>query len=366
MMLLEDQGKRIFRDRGITVPSGRTVTSPDEVEVDGAVMIKALVPAGGRGKAGGISRASNLEEARAAAAAILGSTISGHAVRAALVEEALPVAREMYMSIIIDRSAGIPVLITSRFGGVDIESLDDSKLRRWTLHPFLRVPRYVAREAVASLELEDRVDELHDLLEKLWSVFLGLECELLEINPLILTTNGELVAADAKVVVNDDALFRHPEIPGPSGPEDDLERTAGAVGITFLRLDGDIGVIANGAGLTMATMDALSARGGRAGAFMDLGGTDDPSRVRRAYEIMARSEQKVILVNIFGGMTKCDTVAQGLLDALSGMTSPPLTVVRLRGINEEKAREMLLAAGVQATAGLEDAVREAVALKEGI
>ena len=364
-MLLEDQGKRLFRGRGIRVPDGRTITAAEQVpETSDMVMVKALVPAGGRGKGGGVRRVSGTAEARAAVAALLGANISGHAVRSVLVEEAVDIAREMYLSLSVDRSLGVPALIASGSGGMDIESVDSSALRRWPVHPFLGIREFHVRELTASLELHGMEGAAGDLLRKLWAVFTSYDCELVEVNPLILTANGELVAADAKVVINDDSLFRHPDLELLEPDGDGIEAAARSEGIVFVPLDGNIGVIANGAGLTMATMDSLSARGGRTGAFMDLGGTDDPARVRRAFELMAASGQKVVLINIFGAMTKCDTVAQGLLDALRGLRHPPATVVRLRGANEERAMEMLLAHGILAHPELEDAIGDAVD-KEG-
>lgn len=361
-MLLEDRGKTLFRAHSIRVPEGQTVTAAEQVpEASGPVMVKALVPAGGRGKSGGVIKVSGGEEARATVSTLLGATVSGHIVRAVLIEEALNIAREMYLSLTIDRSLGLPALIASGLGGVDVESANGSALRRWPVHPFLGIREFHVRELSAALKLDGREHEVRELLSKVWAVFTSYDCELVEINPLVLTAGDELVAADAKVVVNDDSLFRHPDLETPEHGGNGIEVAARSEGIAFVPLDGDIGVIANGAGLTMATMDSLSAFGGRAGAFMDLGGTDDPARVRRAFDLMAASGQKVILINIFGAVTKCDTVAQGLLDALEALSNPPVTVVRLRGENEERAREMLLTSGIVAHIELEDAVREAVA-----
>ncbi|MBI0583548.1 MAG: acetate--CoA ligase family protein [Methanomassiliicoccus sp.] len=361
MMLLEDLGKRLFRERGIRVPAGRTVTSPGDLAGTSApAVIKALVPVGGRGKAGGVVVTRADDEVPAAVERVLGMTISGHLVRSVLVEEALPIAREVYLSIVIDRSAGVPALIAAAPGGVDVESLPPASVRRWPVHPFVCVPRYAAWGAARFLELPGREAEVGELLRRMWELFVSLDCELVEINPLVLTTDGTMVAADAKLVVNDDSLFRHPELPAPTEEGEGTEGEARREGIAFVRLDGDIGVIANGAGLTMATLDAIFDRGGRPGGFMDLGGTDDPARVRRAFEIMAGSGQKVVLVNIFGGMTRCDTVAQGMLDALGSMPTRPATVARIRGVNEALAREMLLSAGLAARTDLEEAVRDAV------
>ncbi|MDW5562947.1 MAG: ATP-grasp domain-containing protein [Methanomassiliicoccus sp.] len=362
MMLLEDQGKRLFREHGIKVPSGRTVSVPEQaVGITGPAMVKALVPAGGRGKGGGVKKVMHEEDIGPAVSALLGATVSGHEVTKILIEEAVPVAREMYLSISIDRSLGLPVLVASASGGIEVETLDASIIQRWTLHPFLGVRQYVTRGIAIALGLKDREAEVRNLVTNLWELFTSIDCDLVEVNPLILATDGALVAADSKISINDDSLFRHPDLELPPTSGDELEGVARAEGLAFVRLDGDIGVIANGAGLTMATLDSLSLHGGDAGAFMDLGGTDDPARVRRAFEIMARSGQKVILVNIFGAMTKCDTVARGLLEALAGMVAPPTIVVRIRGINEEQAQDMLRSEGLAAHTELEGAVMDAVA-----
>ena len=187
-----------------------------------------------------------------------------------------------------------------------------------------------------------------------------MDCELVEVNPLVLTTDGRLVAADSKVVINDDSLFRHPEIGSDMPVLDELEAEARKDRMSFVRLVGDIGVIANGAGLTMATLDEVASQGGTAGGFLDLGGTDDPRKVQRAFELMARSGVRVVLVNIFGGITRCDTVAQGVLDALGSLVEVPVTVARIRGVNEELARSMLESRGISAHLDLGSAVADAV------
>ncbi len=196
----------------------------------------------------------------------------------------------------------------------------------------------------------------------LWALFVAEDCELVEINPLVLTRGGGLVAADCKIVINDDALFRHSELKVRQTEEDPLESEARENGITFVRLDGEIGVIANGAGLTMATLDELALSDRSAGAFMDLGGTDDPAKVEIALGIMARSAPKAILINIFGGITRCDTVAEGVLRALDQQAETIPVVTRIRGVNELKAQEMLRSRGIAAHTTLEDAVRDVVKL----
>ncbi len=359
MMLLEDHGKAIFHGHGIDVPDGRVLRSVDALrDVTFPAVLKALVPVGGRGKAGGVVKVTSAEEAAREGARILELRISGHRPRGLLVEEVLPIRREIYLSIAIDRSLGLPVLLAGSLGGVDIESMPPGAIDRWTVHPFLGVQEHIVRDAARSLSLEQ--EELGRLLRSLWTVFVDMDCELVEVNPLVLTTGGRLVAADSKVVVNDDSLFRHSDLADEVPDVDQLEAEARRDRMHFVRLDGEIGVIANGAGLTMATMDEVVAQGGTVGGFLDLGGTDDPGKVRRAFELMARSGVGAVVVNIFGGITRCDTVAQGVLDALSSMPSPPVTVARIRGVNEQAARDMLQVRGIRAHLDLATAVRDAV------
>jgi succinyl-CoA synthetase beta subunit len=358
MMLREDAGKRLFKEHGIKVPVGRTVRGPSTVgDLDGPVVVKALVPAGGRGKAGGVVRAGTVDEAKIAVERVMGMTISGHRVAEVYVEQALDIQREIYLALTIDRSPGLPTLIVARRGGVEVESLPPEEVRSWAVHPFVGILPYQVRGATCALDLERSHDEVGKMLKAMWDLFVAMDCELVEINPLIITKSGDIFAADAKVVINDDSLFRHPDV--PVTPSEGAEGIATREGFSFVRLEGEIGVIANGAGLTMATLDLIALNGGRAGAFMDLGGTDDPERVQRAYQIMASSGLRTVLVNIFGGVTKCDTVAQGLLEALDVIPDPPRTLVRLRGVNEDVAREMLLARGIAAHGDIDEAVMEA-------
>lgn len=361
MMLLEDRGKGLFREHGIEVPRGRRCTDPEELRAaDHPLVIKALVPVGGRGKAGGVSKVSTPDEAVREATRILSLEISGYRPQGVLAEEVLPVDREIYLAIAIDRSMGIPVLLAGAVGGVDVESIPSSAMGRWPIHPFLGVGEHLVRETSRSLSLRHVEAQFGRTLRGLWNLFTKMDCELVEVNPLILTTDGRLVAADSKVVVNDDSLYRHPEIGSDLPVMDELEAEARGERMSFVRLNGDIGVIANGAGLTMATLDEVALQGGTAGGFLDLGGTDDPRRVRRAFELMARSGVKVVLLNIFGGITRCDTVAQGVLEAMGSLGSVPVTVARIRGVNEELARGMLESRGIRAHLDLGSAVSDAV------
>jgi succinyl-CoA synthetase beta subunit len=366
MMLLEDEGKNLLRDHHVPVPLGRTITRTDQlVGISPPVMIKALVPTGGRGKAGGVVLASDADGIEREVRRVLQMTISGYAVRSVLVEEALTISREMYLGILIDRSLGIPAILVSDQGGMEVESLPEGTVRKVPVHPFLGIGAHQVREVAAALGMGGQENAVQGLLTHLWELFVAKDCELVEINPLVLTQGGELMAVDSKIMINDDSLFRHPELAAHREGEDALESAARDNGIAFVRLDGDIGVIANGAGLTMATLDELALSGRAAGAFMDLGGTDDPARVETAFDIMVRSGPKVILINIFGGITRCDTVAEGVLRALDRQAGKTPVVARIRGVNEAKAREMLISKGIAAHMSLEDAVRDVVRLGGG-
>ena len=361
MNLLEHRAKSLFKSYGIKTPEGYVIRSPGELrDVTGPVVLKAQVPVGGRGKAGGIRPATTIAEARAAAEAILQLDIGGHVPKEILVEERLHISKEIYLSIALDRSARLPVLIASASGGVDVESIPDEEISRWHIHPFLGVQGYQAREVAASLGAGgEPFKGIVTILHRLWRLFWDYDCELAEINPLILTNEGTVVAGDAKVMVNDDALFRHGDLGGPWEELGPLEREAREKGIAFVQLDGNIGVIANGAGLTMATLDNLSLHGGRGGMFLDLGGTDDPRKVEQALEIMIKARPRIILINVFGGMTKCDSVAAGVLAAKERIRPDVPLLVRIRGVNEEKGREMLSAGGIPSFRDLDEACRRA-------
>lgn len=366
MMLLEDRGKELFREHGIDVPEGRVYHDPEELRTASLpVVLKALVPVGGRGKAGGVSKVTTPDDAVREAARILSLEISGYRPQGLLAEEVLSIEREIYLSIVIDRSLGIPVLLAGAVGGVDVESLPPDVMGRWPIHPFLGVGEHLVREVGRSLSLRHVEARFGKLLRDLWQLFTRMDCELVEVNPLALTIEGRLVAADSKVVVNDDAMFRHPEIGGDLPVMDVLEAEARRERMSFVRLDGDIGVIANGAGLTMATLDEVDSQGGTLGGFLDLGGTDDPKKIRKAFELMSRSGVSVIFINIFGGITRCDTVAEGVLGAIDSLEVVPFTVARILGVNEELARSMLESRGIRAHLDLGSAVSDAVSWRSG-
>jgi len=367
--LAEWQGKSVFRKYGVPLPRGEVARSAEEAETlvrSGAVplpcVVKAQVLAGGRGKGGAVRFASTAEEARAAAAAILALEFKGEKVREVLLEEKLAIVRELYVSMTLDRTQRMPLLISSARGGVEIESVADAEIDRQTVDPFPGLTSYEKRRVAKVLGLSGPlVRSLDRLLDSLWNVFQHEDAELVEINPLAVVGDG-LVALDAKVIIEDDASFRHPEYAEVRDDRTELEEIAREKEIAFVQLDGNIGVIANGAGLTMATLDVLKELGGAPGVFLDLGGTDDPKKVTEAFLLMARAKPASVFLNIFGGVTRCDTVAKGLVEAMRQVPSDerfPL-IARIRGNNEKEGTEILRAAGVTSVPDLRASAQAAV------
>ncbi len=368
--LAEWRGKQLFRKYGIPLPRGEVARSADEAESavrSGAVplpcVVKAQVLAGGRGKGGAVRFANSAAEAKAAAEAILGLEFKGERVRELLLEEKLPISKELYVSITLDRARRLPILMSSAQGGVEIESVDDSAIDRQSVDPFPGLTAYERRRAAGALGLSGPArGSLDRLLEGLWKLFVEEDAELVEINPLAIVGDG-LVALDAKVIIEDDAGFRHPEYAEIRDDRTPLEEIAREKEIAFVQLDGNIGVIANGAGLTMATLDVLQEFGGRPGVFLDLGGTDDPKKVTEAFLLMAQARPKAVFLNIFGGVTKCDTVARGLVEAMAKV--PPTDrfplVARIRGNNEKEGVEILRQAGIISIPTLRESAQAAVA-----
>jgi succinyl-CoA synthetase beta subunit len=372
--LAEWRGKELFRKYEIPLPSGRVVRSPEEAVAavaPGGVPLpcvaKAQVLSGGRGKGGAVRFANTAEEVREAVRAILGSEFKGERVKEVLLEQKLPLTRELYVSITLDRSLRLPILIASASGGVEIESVDDAAIDRQPVHPFAGLTAYERRRAARALGLsEPLAGQLGRLLTSLWNLFLREDAELVEINPLAVV-GDRLVALDAKVIIEDDAAFRHPEYAEIVDDRTPLEEIAREKEIAFVQLDGNIGVIANGAGLTMATLDVLKEFGGEPGVFLDLGGTDDPKKVTEAFLLMARAKPKAVFLNIFGGVTRCDTVARGLVAALADVPAAdrfPL-VARIRGNNETEGIAILRAAGVSSVPDLKASAQAVVAAARG-
>lgn len=367
MKFLEHKAKEIFSRYGIPVPAGLLASKPEEI-VDPPLpcMVKAQVLVGGRGKAGGIRPAETLDEARRVASEILGMDIHGYRVRHVYVEERLAAARELYLGLTIDRSAREPLLMATAMGGIEVEQVPREELFMEHIPAMVGVQPYVLRSLRAKLGLPKEVGEqVATIVRQAYDLFRKEDAELVEINPLVVTTAGQVVAVDAKLVIDDSAEYRHPEYADLDQDRTLLEQEAHEKGIVFIQLQGDVGVIANGAGLTMATLDALNLKGGTGGTFLDLGGTDDPQKVKEAFEILIKARPAVILVNIFGGITKADTVATGVKQALESMHTSIPVVARIKGVNEAAAKEILQSIGMHAAETIEEAADLAVKVKFG-
>ncbi|MGI0149720.1 MAG: succinate--CoA ligase subunit beta, partial [Thermoplasmata archaeon] len=306
MKFYEYKAKQIFARYGIPVPRGIVTSRPEEIaDPPLPCMVKAQVLVGGRGKAGGIRPAESLEEARTVAGQLLGMDIHGYRVKQVYLEERLEIAKELYLSLTIDRSAREPLLMATAMGGVEVEAVPREQLYMEHIPAMVGIQPYVLRSMRSKLELSNEIGEqVASIARSAYELFRKEDAELVEINPLVVTTDGRMIAGDAKLVVDDNAEYRHPEYASLDQDRTPLEQEAHDKGIAFVQLDGDIGVIANGAGLTMATLDVLNLKGGKGGAFLDLGGTDDPEKVKQAFEILIKARPAVILVNIFGGITK--------------------------------------------------------------
>jgi succinyl-CoA synthetase beta subunit len=351
--LYEYQGKELFAKYGIPVSEGRLAVTPAEAraaaeEVGCPVVVKAQVLTGGRGKAGGIKLASSPEEAEAHAEAILGMDIRGHVVNKVWIERASDIAREYYLSITFDRGAKKPLLMFTTEGGVDIEEVASTKpeaLVRLHVDPLEGYHAWQARRLVYEAGVADPAEQkqIASIVGNLYEAFVGSDAMLCEINPLIVTPEGEVRALDSKFTVDDNALYRHPDIAEMRdvGDLDPLERMAREKGVTYVKLDGEVGVLGNGAGLTMSTVDVVTFVGGRPANFCDLGGGGDAQGVVDALGVITSDEQvRAIFFNIFGGITRCDEVARGILQALGQMGIDDPIVVRLDGTNAEEGRRL--------------------------
>jgi succinyl-CoA synthetase beta subunit len=376
--LYEYQGKELFRRYGIPVSEGRLATSPAEArdaaeELGGPVVVKAQVLTGGRGKAGGIKLAATPAEAEARAREILGLDIRGHVVAKVWIERASDIEREYYLSIAFDRSAKKPLFMFTTQGGVDIEEVAASSpdaLVRLHVDPLEGYHPWQGRRLVhdAGVEIPAEQKQIAGIVGQLYEAFVGAEAMLCEVNPLIVTPEGEVRALDSKFTVDDNALFRLPEIAAMRdvAAADPLEALAREKGVTYVKLDGEVGVLGNGAGLTMSTVDVVTFVGGRPANFCDLGGGGDAQGVVDALEVITRDPQvRSIFFNIFGGITRCDEVARGILQALEQMAIEDPIVVRLDGTNAEEGRRILQDAAppnLHAEATMLDGARRAVEL----
>ncbi|MPZ87577.1 MAG: ADP-forming succinate--CoA ligase subunit beta [Nitriliruptorales bacterium] len=379
MDLMEYQGKDLFRRYGIpTTPQGQVVADAADAEALARkfgvpVMVKAQVLTGGRGKAGGVTYCPDPETARAAAERIIGLDIKGHVVRRVLVEPASDIADEFYLSVLHDRVSKGYKVIASVEGGVEIEEVNRTapeKVIKVDIDPTDGLDAGAAREILAKAGLEARdLDQAAALLVKLHKGFVDADATLFEVNPLIRTTGGRIIALDAKVSIDGNALFRHPDLAGLDDTEsgDPLEVKAKAQGLQYVKLDGEVGVIGNGAGLVMSTLDVISEAGGRAANFLDVGGGADAEKMTEALALVLSDNQvRSVLVNIFGGITRCDEIANGVLAALDQLgTAPQRLVVRLDGTNAEEGQRILTEAdhpSVVPAAQMLEAAKRAVGL----
>ena len=362
MKVHEYQAKRILADGGVPVPRGGPATSPEEARtvaesLGGGAVVKAQVHAGGRGKAGGIKVVSSPDEAAEAAGGMLGTRLvtfqtgpEGVPVDAVLVEEPLDIDRELYVGIVTDGAARGPVVMVSEAGGMDIEEVAETtpdKIIRVAIDPGLGLQPYQGRRIAYGLGMGPaQVRPVASMMQALYGIFRDSDCSLVEINPLAVTSDGRVLAADAKIDFDDDALFRHSDLGGLHDPaqDDPLEAQAAEYGISYVKLDGDVGCMVNGAGLAMATMDVIGQTGAGPANFLDVGGGADEEKVARALHIILSDPGvKAVLINIFGGILRCDVVARGMLQAAKEnplMDSTPM-VVRMLGTNAEEGRGIL-------------------------
>jgi succinyl-CoA synthetase beta subunit len=383
MDLLEYQGKQLFARHGLRVSSGRAVTNVDDAAAAGAevgypAVVKAQVLIGGRGKAGGVKLAADEGELREHASNILGMDIRGHIVRTVWIEHASDIAAEYYASILLDRSAKKPLVMFSVEGGVDIEEVAEKtpeKLIRRHVDPLAGLSREQAVEiATAGGADADVIDGVADALVALYEVWLSEDATLTEINPLIVTPEREVRALDAKVSLDGNALYRHPENQELSDAEneDPIERRAKEEGVQYVKLDGDIGILGNGAGLVMSTLDVVAQAGGSPANFLDAGGGSDADKIKQAVQlILANDAVRAVLFNIFGGITRCDEVAMGLIAAFGELGEQEKAipfVVRLDGTNDAEGRRLLTEANlpnVHPAATMNEAAEKVVALAAG-
>ncbi len=360
MNIHEFQAKEILSSFDVEVPRGRVVTSSAEAfdaarSLGGVVAVKAQIHAGGRGKAGGVKIAQSPSEAEQMAGSMLGATLvthqtgsEGSVVRRVLIEEGLNIAREFYLGLAIDRSAKRPVLMASREGGVEIEEVarrDPGLILKEPIHPAFGLQAYQARNIAHGLGLDVKLSrQAHAFMKALYAAFRDTDASLAEINPLVVTRENELIALDAKMNFDDNALYRQRRVVEMRdyNEEEPLEIRASRYGLSYIKLDGRVGCMVNGAGLAMATMDIIKLEGGEPANFLDVGGGASVEQVKNAFQILISDEGvKAVLINIFGGIMRCDVVASGVVEAARDIGVHVPVVVRLEGTNVEKGRQIL-------------------------
>jgi succinyl-CoA synthetase beta subunit len=377
MKLHEYQSKQIFSRYGIPIPKGRVAATASEArhiaeELGGRIVIKAQVLVGGRGKAGGIKVAKDPAEAEQFATQILSMEIKGLPVRKVLVDEAASIEQEIYLGITNDRAEKKPVIMASAAGGVEIEEVaktNPEKIIKLHINPLLGIKDYQTRDIAAGIDLPRECwKSFGEILKALWQVYNDNDATLAEINPLVIGKDKKLVALDGKMLIDDNALFRHPELSEMRDTDEDApsEVEARKYGLTFIKLDGNIGCMVNGAGLAMASMDIIKLFGGEPANFLDIGGGAGADKVTAAMRIILSDPNvKAILFNIFGGITRCDEVARGILTAIAEVKPKVPMVVRLVGTNAKEGRAMLANANMITADTLADAAQKAVAAAKG-
>lgn len=378
MKIHEYQAREIFREHGLPVPPDRVVSTPEKAgeaarELGGRVVVKAQVHVGGRGKAGGVKLAGSPEEAREKAGKILGMEIKGLTVEKVLVAPAVEIESEAYAGIVVDRASQRPVLMVSAAGGVDIEEVareTPEKIHKVAIDPRYGLLNHQAMRLGFALYGEaKRAWAAAKVFHGIHDAFTAVDASLAEVNPLVVTDEGELLAIDAKIDLDDSALFRHPGLEElrDTSSEAPSETEAREKGLSYVKLDGNIGCIVNGAGLAMATMDLIKYYGAEPANFLDIGGSSNPEKVVNAMRIILSDERvEAVLFNIFGGITRCDDVASGIVEALERLDVEVPIVIRLTGTNEKEALEILESVNLPATKSMDEVVQKAIELAGGV
>ena len=383
MKIHEYQAKSLFARYGLAVPRGEVAFTPAEAgevgeRLGGRLVVKAQIHAGGRGKGGGVRLVKNSDEARQAASDLIGMNLvtvqtgpAGRRVSRVLVEEDLDIEREFYLGLLIDRSLGRPVLMASSAGGMEIEQVAQETpdlILREAVDPAVGLAGFQARRLAFGLGLTGSVvKQAVQFMQAVYTAFRETDASLVEVNPLVVTSQGDVLALDAKVTLDDNALFRHPDLRDlrDLGEEEELEIEASEHSLNYIRLDGTIGCMVNGAGLAMATMDIIKLAGGEAANFLDVGGGASAEQIRNAFRIlMSDSNVKAVLINIFGGILRCDVLAEGVIAAVKELNVKVPVVIRMEGTNVEQGKQMLRESGLNFTTAdaMDEAAREIVAL----
>lgn len=379
MKIHEYQARELLKAAGVPVARAILATTPDEAaaaarELGGKVAVKAQVHAGGRGKAGGVKLAGSADEARSAASKILGMDIKGSKVRKVLVMEQVDISRELYLGLVFDRENRGCTLIASSAGGVDIEEVAEKtpeKIFKSYIHPLGGLSGYQARGAAYAMGLTGKTAQgASQAIQAMYSVYVSTDASLLEINPFVVRGDGSTIAIDSKMNFDDNALYRQKEVAAlrDLGEEDPLEVEAKEADLAFVHLGGEVGIIGNGAGLVMTTLDVVNAAGAKPANFLDIGGSSSPEKVKRALEIVLREPGlKVIFINVFGGITRCDDVANGMVSVMKSIQVPVPVVIRMTGTNVELGRKILKDSGLNLETfnTMEEAAARAAAIVKG-